>query len=180
MTTRIEDDRLQQYFDGELPEAEADEVRRTLDASEEEQARLEQLERLRGLVRLAAEEAAREIPTDALFSRIEAGVAKDQWSRSRMRVVTGIRQRRRRTAGVVAVALAAAALLAFLWPRQTGPEIAGNGTDERVPLFVVDEHPPGTEVVDVDFGANTGTVFAVEGDGGEPVAVVWISEEKAP
>lgn len=178
MTTRIEDDRLQQYFDGELPEAEADQVRQALDASGEEQARLEQLERLRGLVRLAAEEAARDIPADALFSRIEAGVAEDGWSRSRMRVVTGIRQRRRRTAGVVAIALAAAALLAFFWPRQTGPEVAQ--IDERTPIYVVDEHPPGTEVVDVDFGANTGTVFAVEGDSGEPVAVVWISEEKAP
>jgi hypothetical protein len=29
----------------------------------------------------------------------------------------------------------------------------------------------------VDFGSNTGTVFAVKGEAGEPVAVVWLDDK---
>ena len=36
----------------------------------------------------------------------------------------------------------------------------------------------GSEVVEVDFGANTGTVFEVAGQAGQPLAVVWISDEE--
>ena len=35
----------------------------------------------------------------------------------------------------------------------------------------------GTEVVEVDFGENSGTVFNVEGGAGQPLAVVWIDDE---
>jgi hypothetical protein len=36
----------------------------------------------------------------------------------------------------------------------------------------------GTEVLKVDFGPNTGTIFEVEGGAGQPLAVVWIDEEE--
>jgi hypothetical protein len=36
----------------------------------------------------------------------------------------------------------------------------------------------GSEVVKVDFGSNTGTIFEVEGGAGESLAVVWIDEEE--
>lgn len=98
----------------------------------------------------------------------------------------------------VAVALAAAGLLAFF--AQDGiPEdsIAGQDPDvvepsgldpddpDAVPdgLVIEDTHPPieiahvGSMVEEVDFGANTGTVFEVPGEEGVPIPVVWISEE---
>jgi hypothetical protein len=33
-------------------------------------------------------------------------------------------------------------------------------------------------VLEVDFGANTGTIFEVEGGAGESLAVVWIDDEE--
>ncbi|MFK7987083.1 MAG: hypothetical protein AB8I08_13750 [Sandaracinaceae bacterium] len=38
--------------------------------------------------------------------------------------------------------------------------------------------PPGSEIEEVDFGANTGAIFSVEGQEGEQYAVIWISDEK--
>ena len=36
----------------------------------------------------------------------------------------------------------------------------------------------GTEVLEVDFGVNTGTIFNVEGGAGESLAVIWIDDEE--
>jgi hypothetical protein len=33
-------------------------------------------------------------------------------------------------------------------------------------------------VLEVDFGANTGTIFNVEGGAGESLAVIWIDDEE--
>ena len=49
-------------------------------------------------------------------------------------------------------------------------------SDAALHRYVI-EAPPGSEVEVVDFGSNTGTVFAVKGEAGEPLAVVWLSDE---
>jgi hypothetical protein len=36
----------------------------------------------------------------------------------------------------------------------------------------------GSEVLEVDFGEYAGTVFKVEGAAGQPLSVVWISDEE--
>ena len=45
------------------------------------------------------------------------------------------------------------------------------------PEVIVASHL-GTEVEEVDFGSNIGTVFQVPGEQDVPVAVVWISDEE--
>ncbi len=47
--------------------------------------------------------------------------------------------------------------------------------ENDLPIIHV-EAPQGSSVERVEFGANTGTVFEVEGDEGQPLAVVWIAE----
>ncbi|MEM7448615.1 MAG: hypothetical protein AAF355_10270 [Myxococcota bacterium] len=44
---------------------------------------------------------------------------------------------------------------------------------------VIDEPSAGSEVLEVDFGDHSGTVFSVEGTRGESLAVVWIAEDFA-
>ena len=95
--------------------------------------------------------------------------------------------------GLVAVlALAAAAILAIALRPDTNvrPDPGTVATvvtpDPRPdPQVVVDEDPEvivashlGTEVEEVDFGSNIGTVFQVPGEQDVPVAVVWISDEE--
>jgi hypothetical protein len=67
----------------------------------------------------------------------------------------------------VATGLAAAAaifLAVMAWPAEQ--------SSESMPVA------RGSEVVEVDFGANTGTIFEVEGGAGESLAVVWIDDEQ--
>jgi len=45
-------------------------------------------------------------------------------------------------------------------------------------VVIIDTAPAGSEVLAVDFGSSTGTAFSVEGDVGQPVAVLWISAEE--
>lgn len=69
------DDRLQQYFDGELTAEEIEAFRAELDG--ELRAKLEGLEHLRTLLRAGAEEAATDLDSEALFASIEAKLAED-------------------------------------------------------------------------------------------------------
>ncbi|MCB9659841.1 MAG: hypothetical protein R3B40_13690 [Polyangiales bacterium] len=91
--------------------------------------------------------------------------------------------------GLVAVALLAAAAVAALAlrPEPTGrpapvaeviaPEAPAPMVVEDEPEVIVASHH-GTEVEEIDFGANMGTVFQVPGERNVPVAVVWISDEE--
>jgi hypothetical protein len=192
MTAPLADDDLQQYFDGELPEDKMGEIRAILDASPDVQARLDALSRLHDLVKLAAEAEADTIDSNVMFANVSLGVSTGH----SMRVIHGGETQKRKPprnaefwkiAGPVsAVAIAAAILFAYLGPdlARTDPITDVRGIESEVtiehdvsePLVHV-EPPHGTEVVEVDFGDRTGTVFAVEGDVGEPIAVVWISDE---
>jgi hypothetical protein len=75
MTAPNREDRLQQYFDGELTGEAAEVVRRELD--DEQRAELEGLEHLRTLLRAGAEEASADLDADALFASIEARLDED-------------------------------------------------------------------------------------------------------
>lgn len=186
---RLEDEKLQRYFDGELDEAEAEEVAKAIASSEDDRARLEQLGRLRDFVRMAMEgPAAEDLGSDALFDRVRAGIANSEPPAApgpALRVVEGGAARRRNVwigAGAV-VALAAGILLAILiGDGGTGAPVSSRPRQEPLPepIAVVEEGPHGSEVEQVDFGENTGTVFAVEGDSGEPIAVVWINDDEVP
>ncbi len=193
------EDRLQQYFDGELADADAAELRAELESDEALRAKLEGLAHLRTLMVAAAEEQGDEVDSEALWSGITAKLGEsaagddpmlpaeeaEPAGRPALSVVQGgkrsegkrsepVAQPARRSnvvwIGITAtLAVAAAVLLVVLRP--------WSGTGETdVPLAAAP--PPGSEIVEVDFGYSTGAIFSVEGQEGEHYAVVWISDEK--
>ncbi|MEZ4254809.1 MAG: hypothetical protein R3A78_03705 [Polyangiales bacterium] len=188
MARELDDETLNQYFDGELPPEKRDLVRVVLDASEEERRHLARLERTRDFVRMAAEDQTVDLDSDALFAAISKGVKEqaDAGYGEGFRVIEGggrgdaardsVRPVERWKISVpvgIALAVAAAAMLTFAVRR--APE--QTTTDVRPTTSTEIEGPIGSEVEQVDFGSNTGTVFAVKGASGEPVAVVWLSDE---
>jgi anti-sigma factor RsiW len=176
-TPKTEDETLQMLFDGELAPDQEAELRRDLQGSAEGMTQLREWEQLRRAMKTVSSGWAGQIDSDALFARIEAEVDAselplEQHKRERpaLRVVPGGRERR--VWGAVATGFAAAAVIflaVMAWPEsQQGPgELAGAGTRAR-----------GSEVLEVDFGSNTGTIFEVEGGAGESLAVVWIDDEE--
>ena len=111
-----------------------------------------------------------------------------QGGESRKSGVPGEGERSKWPAIFATVAIAAAAILAVVARPDPAPPIA---LDEPTPLVVdaggpeesQEDEPPafaslGSEVVEVDFGANTGAVFQVPGEQDVPVAVVWLSDEE--
>lgn len=166
------DEKLQMLFDGELAPDEEAALRRSLEDSPESMAQLREWEELREAMRTTSGEWAGAIDSDALFARIEAEleapeapVVPIEPEAPVLRMVPGGRERR--IWGVVAGGLAAAAaifLAVMTWP--------GGSTPSDLPIA------RGSEVLEVDFGSNTGTIFEVEGGAGETLAVVWIDDEE--
>ncbi len=129
---------------------------------------------------MATDASEEDLGSEALFVKVRDGLGADVGDAPApaLRAIKGGRAASRRswTMGL-AVALAAAAVLAFMLPRHAhapGPKHAV-GTKQGV--ATVGAPPHGSEVEKVDFGDNTGTVFAVEGAAG-PVAVVWIDDQQ--
>lgn len=192
------EDRLQQYFDGELADGEAAALRAKLESDEELRAKLEGLAHLRKLMVAGAQDRGDEVDSDALFGAISARLgnaaaedddpmlpldeAEPATARPPLAVVPGGKKAepaqpkakpRRNVAwiGIAAtLAVAAAVLLFVLRPFDFGT------TEPTTPM--AEAPPPGSEVVEVDFGYSTGAIFSVEGQEGEHYAVVWISDEK--
>lgn len=192
------DDRLQQYFDGELAGAEAEALRREIEADESLRAKLEGLAQLRTLLVAGAEAQGDEVDSESLWAGIESRLAtaaeadddpmlprdevdEAEPARPALGVIPGgkaTEATKPRTNVVwiglaTTLAIAAAVLLVVLRPFDFG---AGDDTDGGGP--VADAPRPGSEVEEVDFGYSTGAIFSVEGQEGERYAVVWISDEK--
>ena len=171
------DEKLQMFFDGELsPEDEA-ELRRELEASPAGRLELRQWAEVRDAMQAASQQWSAELDSDALFARIAAdlepsavaeppaNVVPIERPNVELRAVPGGREKRIWGGVAAGFAAAAAILLAVVsWPDER------NGS----PL----EASRGTGVVEVAFGANSGTVFNVEAGAGQPLAVVWIDEEE--
>jgi hypothetical protein len=196
MTAPLEDEKLQQYFDAELAEEEMSEIRAILAESEGDQRRLDALARLRELVNLAADADAEGLDSEEMFDNVRLGMRTGQ----SMRVIHGGAEPTREppkslepwklAAPAVMLAIAAGVALALFGPGQTPDDSVADDDPvvEESPEIVIDddhseaivhvEPPHGSEVIEVDFGENTGTVFAVEGEAGEPIAVVWITDEE--
>lgn len=161
-------------FDGELSPEEEAELRRELGASPESREELRQWSEVRKAMQTASSEWSAELDSDALFARIEAKLEPPavvdiprrepaQSKPAQLRVVPGGREKRIWGGIATGFAAAAAIFLAVISSNDPG------GTSL--------EASRGTEVVEVDFGPNSGTVFNVEGGAGQPLAVVWIDEE---
>lgn len=171
---KTHDEKLQMFFDGELAPEEESAVRRSLEGSAEGFAQLREWEQLRSAMKNVASDWAGELDSDALFARIENEIsapvvpieqtAPEQTALPALRVVPGGRERR--VWGGVATGFAAAAaifLAVMAWPE---PHL------DPTPIA------RGSEVLEADFGSNTGTIFEVEGGSGESLAVVWIDDEE--
>lgn len=169
------DEKLQMFFDGELAPEEEEEVRRTLQRSPEGTAQLDEWGRIRDAMRELSGEWTGELDSDVLFARIETEIHTSETSEESdgssesappvLRMVPGGRERRVWGAVATGLAAAAAVLLAVLsWPAEPTPS---HGPMVR-----------GTEVEQVDFGANAGTIFNVEGSSGQSIAVVWIVDDE--
>lgn len=98
-------------------------------------------------------------------------------------VPADVRQRRIIGAIIGALAVAAAAAIVFTQSGPGEPEVAVNEPavdPETVPApelnAVAEAEGNRTEVLEVDFGTNVGTIFAVEGDEGQRYAVVWLDD----
>ncbi len=193
---KIDDEKLHLYFDGALSPTEAEEVRALVAEDGSLQAKLDGLAEVREVVRaVAARDAAAVDPeADAMFARIQAQIAPIAAPPApTLRAIEGGRARQRPAAkaaekpnylpiAIGLLAFAAVALIA-IWgpglpgddadPIATGPADAGATAtpDMDTALAAI-----GTEILEVDFGTNSGTIFAVEGDEGERYAVVWLAD----
>jgi anti-sigma factor RsiW len=176
---------VHRYFDGDLSPEEAEEAEAFLASSAEAQALLEHIAQSRSLLRSAAGEWEAQLSaaqSDALFDRITAGIDRAEPSAGATRPTRSDAPRQRPALEVIeggrgrvfaglGVALAAAAAVAFAVIGGPGtPAVPGGGAS-------VASHVLGSEVIEVDFGRNTGTLFNVEGSAGQPLAVVWISDQ---
>jgi len=201
MTAPDRENTLQQYFDGELPQEEADALRAELEDDAELRAKLEGLEQLRVLLREAlAPEGVSSLDGDALFASInsklededgesqaaESGPASVEPARPLREPLRAIAGGKTEAPvpdagstvwiGIVGGLLAAAAAVWFLVVRPGDPV-----PDPETPSAPIAEHldpERGSEIETIDFGYSTGAIFQVEGQGGASYAVIWISDEK--
>ena len=198
------DEQLSRYYDGELPPEEAAALEAQLADDEGLRAKLDGLTHLSTLIRESTRDVAADLDSEGLFDAIAARFDESapgdaplfpeevsaeapttSHERPALRVVhggkSGIRPARdsrldRRTNTMMAFGgLAAAAAVAFAVI--SGPVEGVHPAPETAPILAV-APPPGSEVEAVDFGANTGAIFSVEGQAGEQYAVIWISDAK--
>ena len=166
---KTEEQKLQSFFDGELPAEEEEALRRELERSPELAAELAAMEALRTALREASQERLAKVDSDALFARIEKELAEPTPAavddKPKLELIRGASRPRHGRGLAIGLAAAAAVLLMVLARPANGPP-------------TVMESTRGSEIVEIDFGSNTGTVFAVEGKAGRPVAVVWINDEE--
>ncbi len=185
------EEQLFRYYDGDLSEQECSEVRRMLAEAPEAEEALQRTERLGALLRASLgpveEDALGEVPTEAIYRRIEerlrvgqeaaageAGAEAELSERRPRGVLHLVREGHAPWATVgmgAAVLAAAAAAMLVLWPARDAAEYGAPPLAHHMAPVL------GSEVEEVDFGANAGTVFEVRGEAGQPLAVVWIEEE---
>jgi anti-sigma factor RsiW len=176
----IRDDDLMMYFDAELSEGQSAIVRRHLVDCADCKGRLRALERLHSFVEMVAHDSAKDLPSDEMFAKVSSGIAaqKQAGFGERFRVsVSETVEHRRSVLGMIAVAVAAAAVVLGVLVSSDDP-----GSTEARALIkrertAIAEAPTGTSVHDVNFGASTGTVFQVEDADGSSLAVVWINDD---
>lgn len=186
-TNHIADELLQRFFDGDLRDAQASEVQGHIDGCAQCAASHRSLVVLSEMFRVAAEEAGAGVDFEALYRRVEDGAHTANVSfidQVKVRVSELIEHQQQLwmpAAGSLAVA--AAVLLAMNVdglvgnpppPVADGPKVVKPPPPEP-PAMHASMIP--TEIVAIDFGSNTGTVFQIDVADGVSTAVVWINDE---
>lgn len=178
MTQHLSDELLQRHYDGELPPREDAEARAHLEHCAECRAQLAAFSRLSELLQLAAGDAARDADFQGMFERIERGArgataAVGDGARAAP-APTRIRRFRRMAPALGALAIAAAALLMVF--RESPPADEAQVDPEGEQLASLS--PGRSEIVEIDFGNNAGTVFDIALADGSSVPVIWINDDE--
>jgi len=186
----VQEDALNMHFDGELAPAEAASVERHLATCGECSKRLNSMQRLHEMITMSAAQVASEVDFDAMFGRVEQGTKVAPVPRLIERIglwVTESLQHNPMRVWAPAGGLALAAAAAVIFVLRPSEPMAKRGVvpDEREPKrekMMVAENDPApesnaSEVVQVDFGSNTGTVFEIALADGASTPVVWINED---
>lgn len=190
MATELDDDTLQRFYDGDLSPLEERTVRAMIDSDPAAQKRLARLERLSEMFSLAAEDMGGQLDSSALFAGIQADIKRQETLGfgERLKVVAGEWIEHKRGAVIsigAAAAIAAAALLVVMTPGADSENQARNMPQprEEKKMRVAEAEPVkagaqhGSQIENVDFGQNTGTVFEIENEG-VTTAVVWIADDE--
>lgn len=173
-----QDELLQRLVDGELDPRTRREVEARLEEDSSAADQVRALRRMRELVVLARDEQAAGLDSEALFARITAGVETDPqpvvteprasrmlvWLRGWLKGGAAV------SAGAVAVA-AAVLLTIYLPAERAAPDAVAEGRGSATARATA-----GSEIVRVDFGGSTGTVFEIALAGGTSTPVVWIND----
>lgn len=178
------------HFDGELAPAEAASIERHLSACSACNERLGSMQRLREMITVSAEQVGSEVDFNAMFGRIDQATRVLPAPRLVERLSVWVREALEHNpakvwapAGV-AFAAAAAAILALLGGQPEPDNAArkrareGYGPKEAPMMLAENETANASEVVQVDFGSNTGTVFEIALADGASTPVVWINDEE--
>jgi anti-sigma factor RsiW len=191
----LDEETLNLHFDGELAASHASGAQRHLEACAECEKRLAALERLRELVVLSAETAAEGVDFDRMFGQVERDLSAQpqlSWLERMKTLLSELVEHRPMQVFVPATGVAlAAAWLVFSGSPEGNPASAPVASDRSAPQAARGERDPGverermmlaekldSEVVQVDFGENSGTVFEIALAGGASTPVVWINDEE--
>ncbi|QQR91128.1 MAG: hypothetical protein IPJ88_05180 [Myxococcales bacterium] len=185
----VDEQTLQQYYDGELPEAEMKRVEQVILNDSALQAKLESYDVLGAMLRTYADETA-QAPSFGPVLRAIRSTQKPVAPSIRSRVLSwkefilGSGMRLLFPAG----ALAMAVLLFIFIKQDTAGEqqpVASRLPKVQTPAFIAKAKDKAatalanagrSEVVEVDFGNNTGTVMDIEDVDGEHIAVLWVDD----
>jgi hypothetical protein len=177
----LNDELLQRHFDGELEPGEQTGVRQALSECESCNARLESLDKLSRLIRMAtrdAEEAAGDADFNGMFARIERATHEPAQASDRVLRPKGTAHskwfRPAVMSGVAALAVAAAVFLMVSRP-DSNPTDETYGDDGDGTLAALETSH--SEITHVDFGPNAGAVFDIAYDDGSSTPVVWIDDD---
>jgi anti-sigma factor RsiW len=178
------------HFDGELAPAEAASVERHLASCSACNDRLGSMLRLREMVTVSSEQAASQVDFEAMFSRIEEATRVQPGPGLIERLGVWIREALEHNPSKVwlpagaAFAAAAAAVIALTGAEQERevarrPAPRDPYAPKAAPMMLAEnETANASEVVQVDFGSNTGTVFEIALADGASTPVVWINDEE--
>jgi len=195
VTDHLDEEALNLHFDGELPPDRAAAAKRHLETCAECGKRLHALERLHEMVVLSAHAGAEGIDFDRVFSQVERGVRAQPplpfFERMKTLVQELIEHRPLQVFLPATGALAAAAWLILSTTAAPGPNASGATAEQGTEQAARRERDQGverermmlaekleSEVVQVDFGENSGTVFEIALADGASTPVVWINDEE--
>jgi anti-sigma factor RsiW len=190
----LEDELLQRHFDGDLRPGRAAEVKQHLEGCTVCSQRQRALVALHGMVVMAAEESARGVDFEALYAKIEHGIREQRTPSLSERLAVWWRDLAEQRPGQVWVpagaALAAAVVLVMVFRGEPVPEPTAHHqqapAQHEEPADELAAAPAphaaasiesSSEIVQIDFGSNAGTVFEIALADGKSTPVVWINDD---